>query len=57
MADLAVPAAYSVKIKEIEKSDRNLDLARELKNMEHEGDDDTNCNWCPRGLIKGLEDL
>ena len=29
--------------------------------MEHEGDDDANCNWCawsdPKGLIKGLEIL
>ena len=35
-----------VKIKENEKRDKCLDLARELKKtMEHEGDDDTNCNW------------
>ena len=45
-----------------EKSDKNLDLARELKKaMEHEGDGDTNCNWCTwndlQRLGKGLEKL
>ena len=30
-----------------EKRDECLDLVRELKKtMEHEGDSDTNCNWC-----------
>ena len=28
------------------KRDKYLDLARELKDMEHRGDADTNCNWC-----------
>ena len=32
-------------IKESEKKDKYLDLARELKKtIEHEGDGDTNCN-------------
>ena len=26
--------------------DKYLDLARIIKNMEHEDDSDTNCNWC-----------
>ena len=33
------------KLKECEKKDKYLDLARELKKtMEHEGDNDTNCD-------------
>ena len=36
-----------VKPKESEKRDKYLDLARELKKtMEHESDNDTNCNCC-----------
>ena len=31
-------------IQENEKSDTNLDLAREVKTMEHESDGDINCN-------------
>ena len=34
------------KIKRKRKRDKYPDLGRELKNMEHEGDSDTNCNWC-----------
>ena len=35
-------------MKECEKRDKYLDLARELKKktVEHESDDYTNCNWC-----------
>ena len=44
--DFAVPADHSVKIKESEKRDKYLDLAREQITMEHEGDGDTNCDWC-----------
>ena len=45
--DFTVPADHSVKFKEIEKRDKYLDLARELKKtMEHENDGDTYCNWC-----------
>ena len=37
------------KMKEIEKRDKYLNLARELKkNAEHEGDGDTTCCWCTR---------
>ena len=36
-----------VKIKESEKRDKYLDLARELKKtMDHEGDSDASCGWC-----------
>ena len=47
--DFAVSADHKVKLKETEKSDKYLDLARELKNkqkkaMEHESNSDTNCN-------------
>ena len=35
-----------VKLKEIEKGDKYLDLARELKKtMKHKSDGDTSCNW------------
>ena len=35
-----------MKIKEKEKRDKYLDLAKELKKaLEHEDDGDTNCNW------------
>ena len=46
--DFAVPVDNKVKIKESEKRDKYLDLARELKkkNMGNEGDSDTNCHWC-----------
>ena len=46
--DFAVPANYGVKLMEIEKRDKYLDLARELKKaVRQESGDDTNCN----GLI------
>ena len=45
--DFAVPADHWIKLKEYEKKDKYLDLARELKKtMEHESDDCTNCDWC-----------
>ena len=45
--DFAVPADRRVKIKESEKRDKCLDLARELKKtMEPEGYNDTRCGWC-----------
>ena len=44
--DFVVPVDYKIKLKESEKRDEYLDLARELKKTrEHEGDNDTNCNW------------
>ena len=44
--DFAVPVDYEENIKKNEKGDKYFDPARELKNMEHEGDGDTNYNWC-----------
>ena len=46
--NFAVPADHRIKLKECEKKDKYLDLARELKKttMEHEGDNYTNCDWC-----------
>ena len=54
--DVAILADYRAKLKVSEKSDKYLDVARELKkNSEHEGD--TNCNWCtwnnPQRIGKG----
>ena len=48
---------YRVKIKENKKEAR-LNLPRELKNMEHERDGNTNCKWLawndPQKLCKGV---
>ena len=44
IVDFAVPADHRIKLKEYEKKDMYLDLARELK--KHEGDNYTNCDWC-----------
>ena len=53
--EFAVTADHRVKIKESEKRYKYLDLARELKkNMEYEGDDDTNCGWCTWGNPKRI---
>ena len=47
IVDFAVPAVLRIKLKECEKRDKYLDLARELKKtMEHEGDKYTKCDWC-----------
>ena len=47
IVDFAVPADHRIKLKEKEKKDKYVDLAKELKkNMEHESDVYTNCNWC-----------
>ena len=47
IVDFAVPADYTIKLKECEKKDKCLDLARELKkNYRNEGDNCTNCDWC-----------
>ncbi len=51
MVDFAVPADHRIKLKECEKKDKYLDLARELKKTttrEHEINDYTNCDWCFR---------
>ena len=47
--DFAVSVYYRIKIKDSEKIDKILDLARELKKkkaVEHERDGDANWNWC-----------
>ena len=45
----AVPVNHRIKLKEIEKKDKFLDIGRGMKtNMEHEGDDYTNRDWCIR---------
>ena len=45
IVDFAVLVDDRVKIKESEKSEKYIDLARELKKtVKHEGDSDTNCN-------------
>ena len=47
--DFANPADHWVKLKESEKKDKYLALAREpKKTMDHESDDDTNCDRCSR---------
>ena len=47
IVDFAVPVDHRVKLKENEKGDKYLDLARKLKKtVEHESDDDTNYDWC-----------
>ncbi len=62
IVDFVVPADHRIKLKEYEKKDKYLDLARELKNL---------CNMkvtilpivigafgtVTKGLLKGLEDL
>ena len=54
-----VPAYHRIKLKECEKRDKYLDLARELKKtMEYEDDSYTNCDRCfwhgNQKIIKGL---
>ncbi len=45
--NFTVPADHRIKLKECEKRDKYLDLARGLKkNVEHEGDNYTNRDWC-----------
>ena len=62
IVDFAVPADHRIKLKECEKKDKNLDLARELKNLWN-----MKVTVIPimigafgtitKGLLKGLEDL
>ena len=47
IVDFAFPVDQRVKIKESKKSEKYVDLAKELKRtMEHEGDGDINSNPC-----------
>ena len=62
MSTLLFPADHRIKLKEFEKRDKYLDLARELKKtVEHAGDNYTNCNWCVwnsyKRITKGTEGL
>ena len=43
LVDISVPADHWVKMKESEDINKYLDLTRELKKLDHEGD--TNCCW------------
>ena len=46
IANFAVPADHRINLKESEKKDKYLDLARELKKaVEHESNDCANCDW------------
>ena len=62
VVNFTVLANHRVKIKESEKRDNYLDLARDLKKytMEQEADSDTNFNWCTQknlqSLAMGLEE-
>ena len=62
IVDFAVPADHRINLKECEKKDKCLDLARELKKLWNMkvtivpiviGD----CGTITKGLLKGLEDL
>ena len=44
--DFAIPADHRVKLKENENRDKYPYLSRELKNVGHESNGVTNCNWC-----------
>ena len=65
IVDFAVPAEHRVKLKECEKRDDYLDLARELKKLGHESDNYTvigryivigALGTVTKGLVQGLED-
>ena len=46
IVDFAVTADHRIKLKECEKKDKYLHIAREVENtMEHADDNYTNCNW------------
>ena len=49
IVDFAVPADHRINLKESEKKDKYLDLARELKKaVEHESNYCASCDWCVR---------
>ena len=49
IVDFTVPADHRINLKESEKKDKYLDLARELKKkLEYESNDCANCNWYVR---------
>ena len=60
IVDFDILADHRIKWKESEKGDEYLELARKLKKyIGHEGDSDTNFNWCtwnnPQRIGKGTE--
>ena len=50
MVDFAIPADHRMKIKEIKKRDKYIDLVWEVKKhtLEQESYSDSYCNWCTR---------
>ena len=49
IVDFAVPTDHRINLRESEKKDKYLDLARELKkNVEYESNDCANSDWCVR---------
>ena len=55
--DFAVQADHRIKLeKKNEKKDKSLDHVKELKkkNVEHESDDYTNCNWYSKYSHQGV---
>ena len=46
MVDFAIPSDHNVKLKQVEKGDKYLDIAQELKKLWKIKV--TNCNWCSR---------
>ena len=51
--DIAGLVDHWVNIKENEKTDKNVDVAKELKRIvQHEGNGDTSCNWCARNDLQ-----
>ena len=49
IVDFAVPADNRINLKENEKKEKYLNLAREIKKaVEHEINDCASCDWCIR---------
>ena len=46
IVEFTAPIDHRGKLNENEKKDKFGELASVLKNVEHENDDYTNCNWC-----------
>ena len=46
IVNVAVPSDHRIKLKDYEKKDKYLGLARELKKKTNKGDNYTNCDWC-----------
>ena len=46
--DFAIPVDHKVKMKEKEKIEKHMNLARESwKSVKHESNVDADCSWCP----------